>query len=208
MPRQLVVFVEEYSMEAALGILLPKMLGDMEFQIIRFQCKDDLLKNLPRRLRGYRHWLPQDWSILVLVDRDADDCAELKRQLEDHARAAGFQTKTMSASGQHFEVTNRIVIEELESWYFGDWSAVQSAYPRVNSRIPQQAPYRNPDDIKGGTCEALERILVRAGYFSTGLRKVECAREIAQCMDLQQNRSHSFNVFSKAIQTILAGSIA
>jgi len=35
MLEKLVVFVEEYSMEAALEQLLPKLLGDIEFQIIR-----------------------------------------------------------------------------------------------------------------------------------------------------------------------------
>jgi hypothetical protein len=36
--------------------------------------------------------------------------------------------------------------------------------------------YRDPDGVLGGTWEALERILKRAGYFKTGLRKMECAR--------------------------------
>jgi hypothetical protein len=69
MLEKLIVFVEEYSMEAALEQLLPKRLGDIEFQIIRFQCKDDLLKNAPDRLKGYAAWLPENWRILVLVDQ-------------------------------------------------------------------------------------------------------------------------------------------
>ena len=44
MLEKLILFVEEYSMEAALEILLPEIIGEIEFQIIRFQCKDDLLK--------------------------------------------------------------------------------------------------------------------------------------------------------------------
>jgi hypothetical protein len=40
MMEKLIVFVEEPSMEAALELLLPQMLGDATFQIIRFQCKD------------------------------------------------------------------------------------------------------------------------------------------------------------------------
>ena len=47
MLEKLIVLVEEYSMEAALEHLLPKLLGDIEYQIIRFQCKDDLLKRPP-----------------------------------------------------------------------------------------------------------------------------------------------------------------
>ena len=66
---KLIVLVEEPSMEMALEQLLPRMLAGADFQIIRFQCKDDLLKNLPDRLRGYSQWLPANWAILVLVDR-------------------------------------------------------------------------------------------------------------------------------------------
>ena len=204
MLEKLIVFVEEYSMEAALELLLPKMLGGVEFQIIRFQCKPDLLKQLPARLKGYSSWLPESWSILVLIDRDDEDCITLKRQMEAKAENAGLLTKTKAASGQRFKVTNRIVIEELKSWYFGDWDAVQAAYTKVPKTVPKNAGYRHPDAIKGGTWEAFERVLKRAGYFSTGLRKIECARQVAQYMKPQRNRSHSFKVFNEAINSVLA----
>lgn len=207
-PERLIVFVEEYSMEAALEMLLPEMMGNVEFQIIRFQCKDELLKKLPSRLNGLGKWLPESWSILVLVDRDDDDCIELKRKLESYAEAAGLLTKTKATPGQCFKVTNRIVIEELESWYFGDWAAVKTAYPKVPDTIPQQAPYRDPDSIKGGTWETFERIMKKAGYFSTGLRKVECAREITRHMNFGRNQSNSFSAFYSAVMTILSGSAA
>jgi len=218
MLERLIVCVEEYSMEAALQILLPRMLGDIDFQIIRFQCKDDMLKQLPKRLKGFSSWLPENWSILVLVDRDDDDCVKLKAQLEQMAEEAGFLTKTNALSGpclsgpgrsgQGFKVTNRIIIEELEAWYFGDWDAVRTAYPKVAKTIPVKTGYRDPDAIRGGTWEALERIMKRAGYFSTGLRKTECARQVAQYMNLQQNRSHSFKMFYTAVNTIITGSMA
>ncbi|WP_319576565.1 DUF4276 family protein [uncultured Desulfobacter sp.] len=208
MLEKLIVFVEEYSMEAALHILLPGMLDGADYQIIRFQCKDDLLKQLPARLKGYSAWMPETWSILVLVDRDDDDCMILKQQLEQYAQEAGLLTKTRARAGERFKVTNRIVIEELESWYFGDWTAVKTAYPRVSGTIPEKAPYRNPDDIQGGTWEALERILNRAGYFSGGLRKADCARQVARYMNIDQNRSLSFNRFYGAVQSIVSGAMA
>ncbi len=43
--EKLIVFVEEYSMEVALEILLPRMLGAIEYQIITFSCKNELLKH-------------------------------------------------------------------------------------------------------------------------------------------------------------------
>ncbi|NPU94899.1 MAG: DUF4276 family protein [Gammaproteobacteria bacterium] len=204
MLEKLIVFVEEYSMEAALEQLLPKLLGDVEFQIIRFQCKDDLLKQAPERLRGYASWLPDSWRILVLVDRDDDDCLLLKATLEKMAVAARLLTKTAAGNGQLFQVVNRIAIEELEAWFFGDWQAVRAAYPRVPTTIPNKAAFRDPDAVAGGTWEALERVMKKAGYFSTGLRKLELARSVAIHMDPARNGSRSFQAFIGAITAALA----
>ena len=80
----------------------------------------------------------------------------------------------------------------LKPGYFGDWSAVLAAYPRVRPTVPQQARYRDPDAIVGGTWEAFERVLQRHGYFRTGLRKVEAARAVAAHFDPDRSRSQSF----------------
>lgn len=199
MLEKLIVFVEEYSMEVTLEQLLPKLLGDIEYQIIRFQCKNDLLKNAPDRLKGYAAWLPENWRILVLVDRDDDGCTYLKTTLENMAATAGLLTKTAAGEGQRFQVVNRIAIEELEAWFFGDWAAVRAAYPRVPPTVPQKAGFRDPDAIAGGTWEAMERVLKNAGYFSTGLRKLELARSVASHMNIEHNRSRSFQEFSRAV---------
>lgn len=136
---KLIVFVEEPSMEVALEQLLPKLMNVADYEIRRFQCKADLLKNLPDRLRAYRNWLPPTWTILVLVDRDDDDCHVLKQTLENMAAAAGLVSKTNAGNGSRFQVANRVAIEELEAWFFGDWVAVQAAYPRVSATIPKKS---------------------------------------------------------------------
>lgn len=69
-------------MEAALRGLLPRLVGDMSFEVYPYQGKDDLLRKLPQRLLGYAAFLPSDWRIVVVVDRDDDDCRRLKQQLE------------------------------------------------------------------------------------------------------------------------------
>jgi hypothetical protein len=195
------VIVEEPSMEAVLRIILPAMLGATTFRVYPHQCKDEMLQRLPQRLSGYKNWLPPDWRILVLVDRDDDDCQELKSRLERVANAAGIVTKSIS-QGRPFAVINRLVVEELEAWYFGNWDAVKAAYPRVPSGIPQQAKYRDPDAIRGGTWEAFERVLQRAGYFRHGLRQLETARSIAAYMKPERNSSHSFCLFRDAMRDI------
>lgn len=198
MIEKLLVFVEEPSMEAALEQLLPKLMGDLEFQIIRFQCKDDLLKQAPARLRGYASWMPASNRILVLVDRDDDDCRVLKYTLETIASQAGLITKS-AAENQRFQVINRIAIEELEAWFFGDWSAVRQVYPRVPATIPAQKRFRDPDAIQGGTWEAMQAVMQKAGYFKTGLRKIELARSVASAMDPARNQSKSFQAFRDAV---------
>jgi len=192
------ILVEEPSAEAALRILLPKMLGNTSFRVHPYSCKDDLLKRLPERLRGYAAWIPDDWRILVVVDRDDDDCKKLKRRLEAMAAKAGLATKS-NPTKKRFAVVNRLAIEELEAWYFGDWEAVQKAYPKINATIPLQASYRLPDAIKGGTWEAFERVMKAAGYFKTGLRKIEAARAVAANMDPNRNTSRSFQVLRDAL---------
>jgi hypothetical protein len=88
-----------------------------------------------------------------------------------------------------------LFVEELEAWYFGDWSAVTAAYPRLSAGIPGRAQYRDPDAIAGGTREAFERVLQQGGYFQGGPRKIEAAQRIAPHMD----PARSFQVFRDAL---------
>ena len=197
--QHLEFLVEERSMEAFLLALLPRLLPrDRTFQVHVFQGKRDLLQKLESRLRGYARWLSDDCRIVVMVDRDNDECHALKAQLEEAAGWAGLLSRSR-ATEYPWQLVNRVAIEELEAWYFGDWEAVRVTYPRVSATIPNKAAYRIPDAIAGGTWEAFERILKQHGYFTTGLRKVEAARAIAAHIDPARNRSQSFGLFVDAI---------
>jgi hypothetical protein len=196
--QHLEILVEEASMEAFLQTLMPRLLpANRTFLIHPFQGKSDLLSKLGKRLVGYSKWLPPDSRIVVVLDRDDDDCAELKQRLEKVVSDSHLRSKT---SGQiPWQVVSRIAIEELEAWYFGDWSAVLTAYPRVPRTIPAKAPYRDPDAIAGGTWEAFERILAKAGYYKTGLPKIETARTLGALIDHGTSTSASFRHFCAAI---------
>jgi hypothetical protein len=177
--EHLEILVEESSMEAFLRELLPRLLGDeVSFAVYPYQCKDALLSKLPARLDGYAKWLPETWRIM--------------------ASDAGLRTRTAGA-GEQWQVVNRIAIEELEAWYFGDWEAVRAAYLRVQQTVPSQPKYRDPDAIARGTWEAFERVLQKAGYFKGGLRKIEAARSIAAHMVPDRNCSKSFQVLRNAL---------
>lgn len=195
--------VEEFSAKVLLEILLPRILSsEYEWKIHHFQGKTDLLKRVPNLLRGYSQWIPPDYRFVVLVDRDRDDCRVLKTQLEDIATNAGFITKAR-ANNKAFQVLNRIVIEELEAWLFGDIEAICTAYPGVPITLTQQARFRNSDEIKGGTCEALEQVLQAAGHHPGGLEKARAAREIAQYMNPKVNKSPSFQTFYSGLLQML-----
>ena len=159
-------------MEAFLRAVLPKLLGDTHFTIHAFRGKDQLLKRLPSRLNGYARWIPPDYRIVVLVDRDNEDCEKLKAQLEQIALNAGLATRSQPAGGQ-FTVINRIVIEELEAWYFGDWQAVRNAHPRRFSVHPGTITIPRPRRDSGRNLGTLREPVLQTGRV---LQRTVCAR--------------------------------
>jgi len=191
-------------MEAFLRQVLPKLLGDgASYALHVYQGKRDLLSKLDSRLRAYATWLPNDARIVVLVDRDDADCRSLKARLEQAALAAGLRTRS-TCTVQPWQAVTRIAIEELEAWFFGEWSAVRRAYPKLPANVPAKAAYRECDTIKGGTWEAFERLLKKAGYFAGGLRKVEAARAIGGVFDPANCRSPSFAALRDALAEAMA----
>lgn len=197
-------YVEEPSAEAALIYLVPQILDrqDFDFDIHPFQGKRDLLRKLPDRLKAYRHWINEDWRVIVLIDRDNDDCYQLKQKLEQIAADAKLSTRSRRGTEGKFQIINRIAIEELEAWFFGDVDAIKLAYPRVPSNLAQQALYRDPDAIRGGTWEQLEKVL--HDYHPGGLEKLRAAEEISQYMNPNRNRSKSFQVFRDTLRDLFA----
>jgi hypothetical protein len=164
---RLFVHVEEPSMKEALDSLLPSLLpaSRVEVKIIDHGSKKALLSNVPDRLRGYAKWADPALRVLVLVDRDDDDCRALKIGLEAAALSAGLASKTAPDRRGKFQVVNRIVIEELEAWFLGDIDALAESYPGVPPSLARKAAFRDPDAVRGGTWEALSRVLKTAGHY-------------------------------------------
>jgi len=127
------------------------------------------------------------------------DCKKLKNKLETIALNSGLTTKS---SAESFQLVNRIAIEELEAWFLGDPDALREAYPKVR-KFENQEKYRDPDNIKGGTWESLEKLLQKAGYYPTGMPKIEVARNISRFMNPLNNKSNSFLAFYQGINACL-----
>lgn len=203
------ILCEEPSATAALNLLMPNLLaGTDTFRVLDLQCKTQLLAELPKRLISYAKRLSYepDLRVLVLVDRDQQNCLLLKQTLEDAAQAAGLRSLMTArpAPGQQpvgqFHVVNRVVCEELEAWFLGDPVAVEQAYPKIKRKNFNQAHLRNPDNVQGGTWEALERTLQKGRYYPAGLAKIQAARDIAPHLNPARNQSPSFQAFVAGVR--------
>ena len=197
------ILVEEPSMEAALREIMPRILQDRaRWKPINMGSKGKLLKALPARLRAYRKRIDkgEDLKIIALVDRDSDNCEQLKHRLETIAREAGLITKTAVNGQGDFQVVTRIAIEELEAWFMGDIDALKSAFSSLKS-VNFPGNFRNPDN--GGTWERLHRFLKRHGIYRKSYPKIEAARKIASHMDPGRNRSPSFQSFLQGVEACL-----
>ena len=157
----------------------------------------------PAVWRGIEGGSPPDFRIVILIDQDNADCRALKRKLDKIAAGVGLAPKS-KAHGSAFQVLNRLAIEELEAWFFGDPQALSAAYPKIPLNLFNRSAYRAPESIAGGTAEALERILKNHHYYRAGMPKIEVARSISAHMDPSRNRSKSFQVFREGIQEIIA----
>jgi hypothetical protein len=70
--------------------------------------------------------------------------------------------------------------------------------------ISKKAAFRNPDGIRGGTWETLERLLQKVGYYKGGLPKIELAKTITPYMKPADNTSKSFQTFRQALLELIA----
>lgn len=199
------ILVEERSAEVALQNIIPHIVGDsVSFRVITHQGKADLLNKLAPKLRAYSKWITEEIKIVVLVDLDRDDCKKLKKKLNKISEDAGLTIKTsIGELSSEFQILNRIAIEELEAWFFGDKKAIKKTYKKVNPNELDKPRYSNPDTISN-TWEELERLLQKFHYYPGGLSKIQNAQVISKNMDVKNNSSKSFNVFRDGLLQIVS----
>lgn len=174
-------FLEEPSAREMLKGLLPRMLPDIvAVRYIVFEGKQDLEKNIVRRLRG---WRAPNTTFVVLRDQDAGVCLAVMQGLVGKCREAGKPDAVV-----------RIACRELESWYFGDLAAVERGLGIPNLvRYGNRRQYRTPDDIHSPAVELSK--ITRNVY-----QKVAGSRAIGPQLSLGRNRSHSFRIFVEGVQ--------
>jgi Domain of unknown function (DUF4276) len=182
---ELVFFLEEPSAQAMLEGLLPRLLAPaLPVRYIVFEGKQDLERQLVRRLQGYR---TPGARFVVLRDKDAADCLHVKEQLRQKCLQAG---KT--------DVLIRIACHELESWYLGDLAAVAAGLAIEGLEAKQnRAKYRAPDALSNAADEL--RRLTNSVY-----QKIAGSRAIGPHLNLDNTRSQSFAVFVAGLRRLFA----
>lgn len=188
-------FTEEESARTVLDAILPQILpAGSEWNVYSFRGKYDMLEKLPNRLRAYHHQPLVSRKVVVLIDRDHEDCREVKYRLEQIAKSAGLDTKTVDSTA--FRVVTRIVVEELEAWFFGDIEALSSAYASVPKSLSTKTRYTIPDEIHD-PAEQLSRLLKKE--YPGRLPKQEVANRISRHMIAERNTSKSFQAFCAGV---------
>lgn len=185
--KHLIFLLEERSAEEMLKGVLPKILHqEIHVKYVVFEGKQDLEKQLERRLKGWQ--LPNSF-FLVMRDKDNGDCLKIKNQLAEKVNASGKKEVTLI----------RVACSELESFYLGDLNAVEQGLGMSNLKKKQQEKkYRTPDTLSNAAQELQN--LTQQKY-----QKIAGSRAIAPYLKTDgSNRSHSFNVLLKGIESLVS----
>ncbi len=184
--------VEEPSIAEVLKVILPKILPqgwilNENFFVRPHQGKSDLKKSIPRKFQAFSE-LPFNTGIIVVQDQDANDCRQLKQELSELCN----QSNTKPCP---FRV--RIVCHELESWYFGDPKAIETVFPHLF----KVSKYKNKD-----LCKHPDSIITPKNRLKRIVREysqIDTAKKIAAQMDVNANKSESFNQFKNGITSLI-----
>jgi len=180
--KHLVFLLEEPSAKEMLNGLLPRLLPGVSYRCIVFEGKQDLEKNVLKKIRAYR--VPNS-QFIVLRDQDAGDCYLIKQKLVELCKKANKADSLV-----------RIVCRELESWYLADLKAVEVGL-KISGLTKHQSSqkYRSPDYLQSPSKELKQ--LTKDKY-----QKVVGSRNIGPHLDLMNKRSNSFRAFIEGILKI------
>jgi len=205
------ILIEDQSGSRAMEILLPKLLeANITFRVHAYKgighipkglkpnsdaSKRQLLNQLPRILRGYGK-VPDCGTILVICDLDDRDKEQFLSELNNILDNCRPQPKTFFF----------LAIEEFEAWYLGDLNAIRKAYPNAKNNIINS--YSN-DSICGtwelladAICSGGHKALVKKGWWAVGEQKIAWAKSISPNMDVEINKSPSFNAMVAGLREI------
>ena len=156
-----------------------------------------LLTDLPQYLRAFDNSLQGIEScIIVVLDNDTRDTHQFAQELELQAQKAQISIDYVFC----------IAVEEMEAWLLGDEKALFLAYP-----LARDSKYKEyVQDSICGTWELLADVVFKGGlkkfkkecptYREVGKYKAEWAEQIGTYLDLNDNKSPSFQYFISALR--------
>ena len=181
--KEIVFLLEEESAKAMLEGLLPRILdAQIRTRFIPFEGKQDLEKQLVKRIRGYQN---PHARFIVLRDQDRQpDCRVLKQSLLDKCRESGKIESTLV----------RLACRELETFYLADLAAVESGLNLTGLQKQQKKQkFRQPDFLGSPSVELVK--LTKNAY-----QKISGSRKIGKFLDPENTRSPSFHNLLRGIQ--------
>jgi hypothetical protein len=186
--KTVVFLLEELSAKIFLeGLIKANFLfeeEDLSLRYLVFEGKQDLEKNIVRRLKD---WRLTDTYFIIMRDQDSGDCFAIKEALQEKCKSAGKESVSIV----------RIACRELESFYLGDLVAVgKSLGLPTLAKNQSKASYRNPDALESPS-KVLEQ-LTKNKY-----QKIDGSRKIAPNMTPNKNKSHSFLVLYSSLSRII-----
>jgi Domain of unknown function (DUF4276) len=149
------------------GNLPHKILKNPELQ------NRSLLYQLPAKLKGFSTWFTKEHWVLVVVDADDTPFAELLEDLQVMLQKLPKAPRVLF----------RIAVEETESWFIADTTAIKKAYPKSNIAALKKIEL---DSI----CGAWERLA--EAIQAKGKDKTSWAEAISPHLDLDNPPSPSF----------------
>lgn len=182
--RTLVFLLEEPSAKALLeGFLAERLPGGWTVRYVVFEGKQDLEKNVARRIQG---WRDRESRFVVLCDQDAGACAEVKNRFAS------------LIAGSSREAMVRIACRELEAWVLGDLSALAGGYSRPKLiELATKAKYRDPDALANPVQE-IRRLVPE-------YQKVDGARRVGPLLNPDRSNSASFRAFCAGLDRLWRG---
>lgn len=182
----LVCLLEELSAKEMLNSVLKRILPmSVEVRFLVFEGKQDLDRNLERRIKG---WNTPKSLFLIVRDKDSADCIKLKKELVDKLVLTGKLDKCCV----------RIACHELEAFYLGDLLAVEKGLdiPRLGESQKREK-FRNPDSLANAS-EELKKVTKKK------YQKVLGSKAISPYLKLDgNNKSQSFNILVSGIKRLI-----
>jgi hypothetical protein len=181
---KIVFLLEEESMKNALEGMLPRLLPEVEWQLIKHNGRGELKQSIPIKLA---HWNEPDVRFIVVMDQERHpDCRMVKAGLVE-----------LCAKAKRPDTLVRIVCRALESWFLADLAAVEAGLGVKNlAKHQAHSAYKAPDSVIA-PAEALKRLV-------PCYQKCSGARSIGPKLDLNNTRSQSFHAFVEGVRRVAA----